>query len=337
VKRKDDTIAILFVTALTIVIWIWAAGKTKYTSEESVTLYLSPPAGSTSTISPESTSVTLLLSGSRSAVDAAKFACKNGLHLTLNEQDEILTLPDVSARIGALDTFKDTGAKIDEAESNAFPLTIHTVVLVEAAVEVNLPNLIISGDVTVDPATVMLHIPKQIRKTMPEAITVQAVISETALQQLQPGIVHTRDAVIQLPEELESKDVTASPSRVAITFKIQSSTKTKALAQVRVLIAGPPEDYSGYSVTLPRKIIPNVTIEADAEIISGIESGSVKVFAILRLATSDMEQRIPEKRITTFLAIMDDGTGHELVASVADPKLLDVELVIEPTVQPNTP
>ena len=336
-KHKDDTIAILFVTALTIIIWIWAAGNTKSTSDVLVTLYLSPPIGSTSTISPESTSITLTLSGARTAVDDAKSACEEGLHLTLGEFDEKLTLSDVSTRIAALDGIKDTGAKIDDVSSRAFPLAIHTVELVEAVVEVDLPNLTLSGDVTIDPAIVTLHIPKELRKTLPEAITVKAVVSELALQQLQPGFVKILDAVIRVSKELEDAGVTASPSRVEVTFKIQSSTKTKELAQVRVLLAGPAEDYAAYSVVLPRKIIPNVLIEADAEIIAGIESGNVKVFAVLRLASSDMEQRIPTKRVTTFLAIMDDGTGHEVVATVEDPALLDIELVIEPVSQPSVP
>ena len=50
-----------------------------------------------------------------------------------------------------------------------------------------------------------------------------------------------------------------------------------------------------------------------------------------------MEQRIPTKRVTTFLAIMEDGTGHELVATVQEPSLLDVELVIEPVSKPVVP
>ncbi|MBC8201299.1 MAG: hypothetical protein H8E86_04565 [Planctomycetes bacterium] len=336
-NRKDDTIAILFVSALTIIIWIWAAGKTKYTSDVLVTLYLSPAIGSTSTISPESTSITLTLSGARAAVDAAKSACEDGLHLTLSEADEKLTLSEVSTRIAALDAIKDTGAKIDDVTSRAFPLAIHTVELVEAAVEVSLPNITVSGDVTVDPAIVTLHIPKELRKTLPEAITVEAVISELAIQQLQPGIVHKRDAIIRVSKELEQAGVTASPSRVEVSFKIQSSTITKELAQVRVLIAGPAEDYAAYSITLPRKVIPNVTVAADTEIIAGIESGTVKVFAMLRLASSDLAQRIATKRVTAFLAILEDGTGHEVVASVQDPALLDIELNIEPISHQSTP
>jgi hypothetical protein len=329
-KRNDETLAFVFVTALTIIIWIWAAGKTKYTSDVLVTLYFSPPVGSTSTISPESSAVTLTLSGSRSAVDSAKQACNNGLNLTLSESDETLTLSDVSSRISTLDIFKDTGAKIDGATSRAFPITIHTVEVVEAAVEVNLPNVTVSGDVTVDPATVKLLIPKDFRKTLPEAITVNAEVSTVALQQLQPGIVHTRDAIIQIPEELENAGVTASPIRVDVTFKIQSSKKSVDLAQVRILLAGPAEDFATYSVSLPRKVIQDVTIEADAEVIERIESGEVKVFAVLRLASSDMEQQIPAKHVTTFLAIMEDGSGSQVVASVDDPSTLNIELAIKP-------
>ena len=336
-KRKDDTIAILFVSILTIIIWVWAAGKTKYIDDVPVIVYLLPPVGSTSTISPEETELTLTLSGSRTAVDAAKAACAE-LHLTLSESDETLTLSDISARIATLDAIKDTGAIIDDAKSSDFPLAIHTVELVEAAVEIDLPNITVSGDVEVYPATVLLHIPKELRKTLPKAITARAVVSSIVLQQLQPGIQYEKiDAVIRLPKELEDEGITATPSRVSVDFKIQSSTKTKELAQVRILIAGPAEDYAAYAVTLPIKIIPNVTIEADAEIIAGIESGNVKVFAVLRLASSDMEQRIPTKRVTTFLAIMEDGTGHELVATVQNPSLLDIELVIEPVSQPVAP
>jgi hypothetical protein len=336
-KSKDNTLAILFITVLTIGAWIWAAGKSEHNSPVLVTLYLSPPEGSTSTISPDYTSITIEFTGTRSAVDAAKSACENGLHLTLSESDELLTLSEVSKRIAILDLIKDTGANISDAESQNFPLEIHTVELVEAAVEVILQNVVVSGDVTVEPATIQLNIPKELRKSLPEALTVQAVVSENTLRQLQPGITWKRDGVIQLSEELESAGVTASPSRVLVSFKIQSSTKTKELAQVRILIAGPAEDYASYTVDLPRKTIPNVTIEAETGIIEGIEAGNVKVFAILRLASSDMEQQIPTKRITAFMAIMEDGTGHELIATVEDLSLLEIELVIKPLEQSATP
>jgi hypothetical protein len=105
------------------------------------------------------------------------------------------------------------------------------------------------------------------------------------------------------------------------------------LPQVRVLIAGPAEDYAAFKVTLPVKIIPNVSIEADKSLIASITSGDITVFAIVRLASRDMEQRIESKRVTTFLAMLKDGTGQQVIATVEDPAVLDVALNIEPITQ----
>lgn len=329
-KRKDDTLAILFVTALTIVVWFWAAGKTKHTSSETIRLHFKAPEGSVTTISPQYSDIVLTFSGPRGAVDAAKEACIGGLDFSIALPDGEQDLVDLVSRLNLLNAIKDTGAVVIATNPTSIPLNVQTIVLVEASVEAIIPNVTVSGDVTVNPATVMLHIPKEIRKEFPEAITVNAVVSFVALEHLQPGIVHTRNAVIQLPEQLDSENVTVNPSQVEVTFKIQSTTQEITLPQVRVLIAGPAEDYAAYAVTLPRTIIPNVLIEADADIIAGIDSGRVKVFAVLRLASSDMEQRIPVKTVTAFLAIMEDGTGHELIATVEDPAMLEIELTIEP-------
>ena len=90
-KRKDDTLAILFVTALTIVVWFWAAGNTKITSNEAIILHFKTPEGSVTTISPADSDIDLTFSGPRLAVDAAKKACIGGLDFTI-------ALPDASTR-----------------------------------------------------------------------------------------------------------------------------------------------------------------------------------------------------------------------------------------------
>ena len=179
----------------------------------------------------------------------------------------------------------------------------------------------------------MLSIPKELRSQLPEVVTVQAVVSETVLSQLQPGSVHTRDAAIQLPDSLDSRGINIEPNRVELSFKIQSKTDKATLPQVRVLIAGPAEDYAAYSVSLPVKIIPNVTIEADKDLIALITSGDVTVFALVRLASRDMEQRIESKRVTSFMAMLEDGSGVQVKATVEDTASLDVALEINLSLQ----
>ena len=329
-KKKNDTIAILFVTIVTVVIWVWAAGQTKHESSVTTTLRFKPPEGSTSTVVPTFASITLTLSGPRSAVEKAQSVCEDGLDLTVVAADGEYELLELPAKISALNVIRNTGAEVASATPASFSLDVQTMDLVEATIDVDLPGVTISGDVIFDPATVTLRIPRAIRDELPEAITVTAVISDDAVKQLQPGVVHTRDASIRLPPPLDTSDVTIEPSRVSVTFKIQSKTQKTVLPQVRVLIAGPAEDYAAYSITLPRTIVPNVTIEADTDLISGIESGDVTVYAIVRLASRDVEQGLTAKQVTAFLAITEDGVGHVLEATVEDPALLEIELVIEP-------
>ena len=97
-----------------------------------------------------------------------------------------------------------------------------------------------------------------------------------------------------------------------------------------MLLAGPAEDYSGYSIELPRKFISNVTIEADAELIEQIINEKATIFAFVRLSSRDMELGIDKKKVTVFLAVTEDGIGHEIQATVKDQSLLHVDLVIKP-------
>ena len=328
--KKDDTIAILFVTIVTIVIWLWAAGQTKHVDRVSATLRFRPPEGSTTMIMPDSADITITLSGPLSAVERAKMVCaEDALELILGVPDGEHTVQDLPAILSALEAIRNTGAEVTATSPALFSLDVQTRVVVEAAVEVILPGVTISGDVTVVPSTVMLHIPKTIRDELPEAITVTAVVTEAALAQLQPNLDHKKYASIRLPASLDVSDVTIEPSRVLVGFKIQSQTQKTELPQIRVLVAGPAEDYAAYSITLPRTIVPNVTIEADTDIITEIKSGKVTVFAIVRLKSSELEDRITEKAVTTFLAFTEDGAGHVVKATVEDPTLLNIELKIE--------
>jgi hypothetical protein len=328
-KRNDDTVAILFVTVLAVLIWIWAATRTEDERNISTTLHFKAPEGSTSTIAPESKPVRLTFKGPRASLNTVEEICARGIVISVAADDGDVTI-NVTSRINANDGIRVSGAEVITADPSSLTLNIQTLVSVNAAVEPVLPSVTVSGDVTVDPSTVTLQIPKSIRNELPEVISVSAVLSEQVLEQLQPGVVHTRSASIRLPESLEDKGVIVEPNRVSLSFKIQSKTDKTVLPQVRVLIAGPAEDYAAFKVSLPVKIIPNVTIEADKALISSIASGDITVFAVVRLASRDMEQRIESKHVTTFLAMLGDGTGQQVLATVEDPAVLNVALKIEP-------
>jgi hypothetical protein len=329
VKRSDNILAYLFVIVLTLMIWLWAAANTKIDTNVEIILRFSPPGGSSSTVTPSETTVAVTFHGPEAGLKAARLACSDGLTLTVPTTSGTPEI-DLSSRIAQLDSIRKTGVEITEIEPKTISLHVKTMVSVEAVVVPVLNNVQISGDVTVDPATVTLLIPSSVRDTLPEAIKVTATLSPNELSLLQHGVVHTKNTGVRLPSPLDLSDVTVEPKTVSISFKIQSNTAKTVISQVRVLLAGPAEDYSDYSIELPKKIIPNVTVEADAELIALIENGNATVFAIVRLASRELELGIKQKNVTTFLAIAEDGTGHEIKATVEEQSLLGVELIIKP-------
>lgn len=332
-KRKDDTVAIVFVTLLAVIIWVWSATRTENIRNISTTLHFKAPEGSSATITPESKPVRLTFRGPRASIDVVEELCAHGLQIPISLEDGDATI-NATTTVNALDAFRISGAVVTAADPNSFTINVQSLVTVEASVQFSLPSVQVSGDVTVDPSTVMLQIPRGIRNSMPEAITVTAVVDDAVLAKLEPGIVHTESATIALPDFLEGKGILVEPNRVSLSFKIQSKTDKTTLPQVRVLIAAPAEDFSEYSVSLPIKIIPNVSIEADKELIASIASGDVTVYAFVRLASRDMEQQITSKHVTSFIAMLEDGTGVQVQATVDDASVLEIELTITPVAQP---
>jgi len=329
VKKKNHTLALFFITIVTILIWLYAASQNTTEEEVTINLGFQSPEGSTIRFTPDSKDIDLTLSGTKSAVNGAvKVLGSENLKLTLGLAD-IKEPLDLLSKLNALDSIRKTGAVVSSSNPPSITLYAQTMEYVKATVEPVWPSVEVTDNVTWEPATVMVQIPKEIRDTFDESITLEARVSDAVLEQLKPNVEYTRDAAIQFRSEHDVSDVTFEPSLVSVTFKIRSKTQKTLPQQVRVLIAGPAEDYAKYSITLPRTIVPNVTFEADTDLKDRIESGDVTVFAIVRLLSRELANGITKKRVSIFLAIMEDGSGRELKGTVANPEHRDIELKIK--------
>ncbi len=334
-KRKDDTLAILFVTALTIVVWFWAANNTKEDSNATTLLNFTSP-NANATVNPNSLSIELFFSGPRTAVNSVKDICAGELVISVAHSDEEKYDIDLVSKLNQLDAIKNTGATVTATKPNSIKLNIQTMDKVTATVKENMPdNVTISGDVTIDPATVTLLVPKENRKELPEAISVFAKVNDVDVKDLKPGIVHNLSAAISLTQELIDAGATAEPNKVEITFKIRSNMDVITLPKAYIKIAASAEDYAKYTVSLEKTSIQNVGVQADKELISRINSGEVAVYAIVHLSETDMEQLTKEKAVTSFIAIDEEGKGIQVEASVEDPVALNVTIEITPITQSN--
>ena len=77
-------------------------------------------------------------------------------------------------------------------------------------------------------------------------------------------------------------------------------------------------------------MLRSITIEADVDVIAQIEAGDAMVFAVVRLASRDLEGGIEQATVTAFLAIADDGTSVPVTARGVDVADLAVDVQITP-------
>jgi hypothetical protein len=337
VNKKNDTIAIFFITIVTIVIWVWAEREDKQTESYNTTIQFVSPDGSTIRFTPDTKNIRLTLWGSQRALDKAKALCDGGITLTLGLPDGKHTL-ELRKMIIALDSIRETGAEVSSTNPESVMIHVQELELVDVNVVPLWTSVQIIGVPTVDPKTVKLEIPKENRHLLPDAITVYAVVSDDALKDMKPNVSRKEDASIKFIstlDELGDKSpldkfgIKSDPSRVTVQFQIQSNTQkiTVKAVDVHVHIAGPAEYLNKYSITLPRTFGQDVTFEVDINIIDRIKSKDVTVFAIVQLLARELKQEITEKPVTTFLAIMENGSGLEL--KVVNSELLDIKLNIK--------
>ncbi len=328
-KGRDDAFTLILITVLSSIIWVWAAGNTAEQASVTATLHLQGPEGAALIVTPQRQTVRLTLDGSHNALETARAAAAEGLYLSIADTGGMIGL-DVASAVRGLDAIRRAGVRVVDADPAKIDVTAYATVEVEVTVVAVLPGATVSGDITVDPATVTLRMPRDLRERLPEAITVDAVVDRSLLEQLEAGVMQTQETTIELPGQLEGTETIVTPRRVAVTFKLRSRTATTQVEQVRILIAAPSEDYAQYAIDLPRRMLRSITIEADVDVIAQIEAGDAMVFAVVRLASRDLEGGIEQATVTAFLAIADDGTSVPVTARGVDVADLAVDVQITP-------
>jgi len=186
-------------------------------------------------------------------------------------------------------------------------------------------------DVKVIPPNVEISMPQTLRRTLAENISVEAFINRDDIKDLEPGVLHTMDVPLRLPEGLGSNpDVTVKPSIVEVSFELVSQTYEHLLDRVRIQVAGPPQDFGQYDIQLTPNVLNNVNIVADADLIAQIATKEVKVFAVIYLSANEKEQQISSKTISYFEAILPDGKGIPVQATVeGSTEMPEVQVLIK--------
>ncbi|TVQ54614.1 MAG: hypothetical protein EA377_05080 [Phycisphaerales bacterium] len=308
-KNRVDIWTLLIVTAVTALIWFWAAAETRGDRSISVRLQFVVADPDDWLVTPPQRTVRIEVQGSRLALDQAD--------RVLRQPVPIEFVPVVGAKtIDILNALRDhdeleaTGVRIRSAEPSVVEIDSDRIVRVPARVRATLPGVQTVGEVEVRPAEVTVAMPSRLRERWLGAINVEAFVDRGRLDQLDPGRHHVIDVAVRPADGLPSNGgIQIEPGTVQLAFTMRSRIRETRLDQVRVQLAGPPEDYREFRVDVLDPILRDVTIRGEGDLIRRIESEEVTVVAILHLSNREKEQRIDAKPISYFLALIREPDG----------------------------
>lgn len=306
---KKELGTILIVTAVTVLIWFWAAGETLMQRNVNARIAFTLPEPESWQIMPRQRFVTLSLEGSKLALQQADQALRRDLEVPLHASvgRQSVDLLEAMQRLGELEA---TGVKIIGVEPASLEVEIDQMVTVPTRVRASLPGAQTDGEIEIEPAEVRLTMPSALRQRFMGDLPVEAFVDRARLDRLAPGMRHTVDVKLRPPDGLAAAEgVSIQPASARLSFTLRSRTRDLRLDNVRVQLAGPPEDNREYMVDMEQTVLRDVVITAESDIIRRIEADEVTVVAMLHLSNREKEQGIDRKPITYFLAIVPDENG----------------------------
>ena len=156
----------------------------------------------------------------------------------------------------------------------------------------------------VSPEKATITLPKDEAARLPENPTLEAVVDAREIQHLEPGVLHTINGSLRLPEEFSDlANVQIDPATARVSFRLVARNRSITLDKVYLQILVNPDVMTSFKVTLPDSLLRSVQVEASTALAEQLESSdgpSPRVVAIVPLSNLELEQGIKSKPVAYF-------------------------------------
>ena len=325
--------SIALVTAVTVMIWAWAASETRETLRLEVDVRFSTTDSKRQLARPERpTPVRLEVAGSKRALRAFEGLVAAGpleLVAGVNGMPSAAGASpiDLATMIAGLPAVRDAGVSVVATEPKSVELTLVPLESRPVRLVPEIPGVATQGDVVLEPAAATAVIPSDLLPAGAEVSAIAAVDPRT-LGQLEPGQRKTVEASIRLPAALAAAaaHVTFDPATVRVTFTPKVVERTFTLSAVPVQIAGIAAALANFRIGFDPAVLNDVVVSGPAEAIERIAAG-MRVVAFVHLTTDELEAGVTEKPISLWLLPQGVSVTRVGESDVAQPM---VELSVEP-------
>ena len=307
-NSKASAGTVILVTAVTILIWIFAAGETRERVVIWARVQFEPSSTFSTIVSPRTTrQIALTLGGSSRSIQKVRRALDEPIVLTSGTTgipgDKGTHVVELVDALRDQSIFYDAEVSVVSTEPPSIELEIDSLIEKTVPVIPVFTGATLGGEAIADPPDVVVTMPSRIVGLFPDA-SVIAEPSAQAIAELEPGRRQVIQAPIRLPEELRpyEQELTIEPRSVQLAFTLILRTRSITVPAVPVQIAAPPQDLADYEVVIAdsEQFLADVVIEGAAEIVRKFEEEKPPVVAFVHLTSDDLSRGVTEAPVTLW-------------------------------------
>jgi hypothetical protein len=327
------TISTLVVAAVaTLLIWTWAADRTREVRSLTGTLLLRSAEPTKQFVDPaQPQPITVNFKGNPASLARLQLALEQGLVVTVPAGEAGLRSMPLDALLDSSEEVRATDASVISVRPLRLEVRTGAMVPVRMAVVPRSSLVSLLDDARIEPPEVQALVPE----TVAEAASRESAEALIDARNLPEGSTQQTEAPLRAPDalKLQPGQVVFTPDRVKVQFTVAGRSRSATLPTVRVEIAGAPEDLEGFDVGFPEKgdVLRDVVLTAPGGALEGVEDGSIRVVAIVHLSQEDLARRVPQKPVSAW--VLPPGVSVESVSGKA-PGSVSVPLKIAPRLAP---
>jgi len=321
-REKLGTFAV--VSLITLTIWLYAEAESL--GRESLGVRVDIVAGREDISVREADGfdgrVTVELSGSKSSIAKARQVLERTLSIEYTKLNQAgadgRSTVRLAEAISTDERLARTGVVIETVRPPEMTVEVRTLVRETLPIKPMLSNVQIGGELTMDPPTASVRLPKSIFEESGAWLEVMAVPTSEQLARLPDSGPVSLPVALSLPSALQGvQGVELLTQRATLTFSIKSTLVTTDLkAPVQVLL--PSIEQGEWTVEInPEDAILDVRVSGPPEVIARLKSPSEGLIAILSISSDELATGITSKAVS--FSVLRGGIATPAPASLVLP------------------
>jgi hypothetical protein len=324
---------ITLVTVVTILVWLLAAAKTRETETIAGRLdftIASDSAGERYDVSPSPIPMTCTIEGPSMAVRETRNLLNSApLLILLPPEHGRQEIDNLALLIQNVEAIRGLGVSIVSVEPSRVTVDVTEFVTKAAVTRADIQSASTVQDVSVAPKSATVTVPRSMVHLLPDPLIVEAVVDPRDISRLEPGVLHTVDGTLKLPDSVDiTTGVTIGPASARVSFQLVARQRQATVPRVRIQVISSPQDFGLYHVTLVTPLLSDVDIEASPDAIAEVEAGNAQVIAMVHLTTNDKERAVEKKAVSFFAIVRPDGMATPVLGTWQDNPHPDIALAI---------